>query len=336
MQKKVILMNELAEQFVKYLFEVTGQRATCRWRSSAMLPQFLVQQYDLYDITIDKRNFLGILLAHGEGFRPAVFEKHLRQILTVAPDAEGYCLIAEELQAYVRQRLVERKVPFVVPGLQLNWPELGLAVQARKKKKSPVAVDTVSPATQAVLINALTGGMQGPATQKKLATRLGYTTMSMSRALDEIEANGLGRVQRKGRERLLDFPEGMKALWKAALPFFRNPVRKTVRIMDRQLPQDSRIEAGETALARMSMLMPPKEPIYAVGRQVWKKIAGQVEMIPIEEKGTCLVQVWYYDPSHFARHGRVDCFSLYLSLREEVDERVEGALEEMMENVAWL
>lgn len=329
-------MNELAEHFVKYLFDVTGQRATCQRRSSAKLSQFLAQQYNLCEITIEKRHFLGIQLVHGEGFRPAVFEKHLRQILSMAPDVEGYCLIAEELQAYVRQRLVERKVSFVVPGLQLNWPDLGLAVQARKKKKTPVASDNLSPATQAVLINALTGGVQGPATQKKLATNLDYTTMSMSRALDEIEANGLGRVQRKGRERLLDFPEGMKALWKAALPYFRNPVRETVRIMDRQLPQDFRIEAGETALARMSLLMPPKEPVYALGRKVWKEIHGQVEMIPIEEEGTCLVQVWYYDPSHFALHGRVDCFSLFLSLHEEVDERVEVALEEMMENVVWL
>lgn len=329
-------MNNLVEQFVKYLFEVTGQRATCRLRSSAMLPQLLVQQYYLFDITIDKRQFLGILLAHGDGFRPAVFEKHLRQILTFVPDVEGYCLIAEELMAYVRQRLVERKVPFVVPGLQLNWPELGLALQARRKKKSLIAVDTVSPATQAVLIYALTGGIQEPTTQKKLAIRLGYTTMSMSRALDEIEANELGQVLRKGRKRLLDFPEGMKALWNAALPFFRSPVRETVRILDHQLPQNFRIEAGEMALARMSMLMPPREPVYAVGRQIWKKISGQVEIIPIEEKGTCLVEIWYYNPIHFARRGRVDSFSLYLSLRDEVDERVEGALEEMMEKVEWL
>lgn len=39
---------------------------------------------------------------------------------------------------------------------------------------------------------------------------------------------------------------------------------------------------------------------------------------------------------HFARHGLVDCFSHYLSLCGEGDERVEGALEEMMEKVAWL
>jgi hypothetical protein len=213
---------------------------------------------------------------------------------------------------------------------------LGLAVQARKKKTRPVAVNTLSPATQAVLINALTGDMRRPITARNLTATLGYTTMTMSRALDEIEANGLGRVAQKGRERLLDFPEGRKALWEASLPFLRNPVRETVRIRESQLPQESRIEAGETALSGLSMLMPPKEPVFAVGRRAWKEIAGRVELIPVEDAGTCLVQVWYYDPFLFARDGRVDCFSLYLSLRGEVDERVEGALEEMMGKVAWL
>jgi hypothetical protein len=328
-------MKKLADQFVKYLLEVTGQTVTCRSRTSAMLPQFLVQQYHLYDITIDQRRFLGIMLEQSDDFRPAVFEKHLRQILAGAHDLEWYCLIAEGLPAYVRQRLVERKVPFVVPGQQLNWPELGLAVQARKKKQRPLVVDTVSPATQAVLINALTGGMRVATTPKNLAAKLGYTAMTMSRALDEIEANGLGRVEHKGRERLLDFPDGMKALWKTALPYLRNPVRETVRIKESLLPKHCRIAAGETALAGLSMLVPPKEPVFAVGRQAWKKIAGHAELIPVEDTGTCLVQLWYYDPSLFAASGRVDSFSLYLCLREEVDERVQGALEEMMEKVSW-
>jgi hypothetical protein len=56
----------------------------------------------------------------------------------------------------------------------------------------------------------------------------------------------------------------------------------------------------------------------------------------VEEPGTCLVQLWFYDPVLFASNGRVDSFSLYLNLRGEVDERVQGALEEMKEKVSWL
>src|SRR5660397_140392 len=109
----------------------------------------------------------------------------------------------------------------------------------------------------------------------------------------------------------------------------------TVRIRESRLPLDSRTVAGDTALAALSMLVPPKEPVYALGSQAWKKIANNVEQIPVEDVETCRIQLWCYDPALFARGGRVDCFSLYLSLRDEEDERVEAALEEMMEKTAW-
>jgi len=328
-------MEKLANQFVKYVSEVAGQPATWSPRASDHLPLYLSQQYTQCKITIGRRSFLGILLLDNASFRPATFEKNLRQIMATATDMAGYCLIAEALPAYVRQRLVERQVPFVVPGQQLYWPELGLAVQARKKKQAPVAVAIVSPATQAVLICALTGGIPTPITPKSLAEKLVYTNMTMTRALDEIEANTLGKVERNGRERLLNFPAGRRALWPAALPYLRNPVRETVRIRESQLPPELRIKAGETALGGLSMLMPPKEPVYALGAQAWKKIASHVEQIPVEDTGTCRVQLWCYPPELFARGGRADCFSLYLSLRAEEDVRVEAALEEMMEKTAW-
>lgn len=153
--------------------------------------------------------------------------------------------------------------------------------------------------------------------------------------MDEIEANGLGRVTREGRERVLAFPEGNKALWLAALPYLRNPVRETVRIMEQQLPGKMRIQAGETALAAQSMLVPPREAVYALGRQAWKNLATTVEQIPVEDEGTCRIQFWRYDPAMFAKSGRVDAFSLYLSLRSVDDERVEVALEKMMEKMPW-
>ena len=328
-------MGNLVRQFTDYVAGVAGELVTCGDCVSASLPQYLTQQYSLLDITIGRRHFLGVLLKDSAETRPAVMEKHLQQILTAVPGREGGCLVAEDLPGYVRNRLVERKVPFIVPGRQLYWPELGLAIQARKKKQAPTAVTTVSPATQAVLIYALTGGMTEPATPKLLSKALGFTAMSMTRALDEIEANGLGRVTREGRERVLAFPEGNKALWLAALPYLRNPVRETVRIMEQQLPEKMRIQAGETALAAQSMLVPPREAVYALGRQTWKDLAAKVEKIPVEDDGTCRIQIWRYDPALFAKDGRVDGFSLYLSLRDLAEERVEAALEEMMERLPW-
>ncbi|HRR41288.1 MAG TPA: hypothetical protein P5244_08665 [Syntrophales bacterium] len=328
-------MEKLSQTFVHYVTDVTGQSVAWGQPVPAHLPQYLAQRYSLFQILIGRKRFLGIVLEDDYDFRPAAFEKHVRHLMAYAGELESYCLIARDLPGYVRHRLVQRGIPFVVPNLQLYWPDLGLAVQSRKAKNAPVPVDTLSPAAQAVLIYALNSNMPEPVTSSVLAAKLAYTSMTMSRALDEIEANNIGRVERYGRARLLDFPEDRQSLWKKALPFMRSPVRETVRIKEGLLPPELRIVAGEPALADMSMLAPPKEPVYALGRKNWKKIAGTVDRIPVEDEGTCRVQLWRYDPALFSKEGKVDIFSLYLSLSEEDDERIESALQEMMENFAW-
>lgn len=83
------------------------------------------------------------------------------------------------------------------------------------------------------------------------------------------------------------------------------------------------------------MLTEPRETVYATGREGWKKIRDSVREIPVQDTGTCLLQIWRYDPGLFARDGYVDPFSLYLSLRNDTDERVQSALQKMMEDEKW-
>lgn len=325
-------MGDLKQQFIEYLSKASGQPVAWEMRVPLKLPQYLAQRYSLFDIFVGRNWYLGIFLKDKADFRPATFEKHLRQIMSQTVNLDGYCLIADDLPAYIRARLVERQVNFVVPNLQMFWPELGLAMQARKPKAGLPQVDVVSPATQAVLIGLLTSKVIKPTSAKILAEKLGYTTMTMSRALDEIESSEIAKVERKGRERLL-FPGSVKSLWSKALPFMRNPVRETVHIEETLLPLNMRVAAGETALATQSMLAPPREPVYALGRDNWKQIADVVEQIPVADEGTSRVQLWRYDPALFSTAGRVDPFSLYLCLKDEMDERVQSALEELMERV---
>ncbi|RJP38499.1 MAG: transcriptional regulator [Desulfobacteraceae bacterium] len=326
-------MEKLQHQFIGYLSKMTGLPVSWGEAVSRPLPQYLVQRYVLREIRIGGRVFLGILLRDAQDFRPAGFEKHLGQILPKDAPFEGFCLIASHLPGYTRRRLVERHIPFVAPGQQLHWPALGVAAQARKTGRTPSPTTAVTPATQAVLIYALNGNIKKPVTPKELANKLGYTPMSMTRALDEIEANDLGKLTRQGRERCLDFSEPPKDLWQKALPYLRTPVRETIHIKEATLPLNMRIKAGESALADLSMLAPPREPIFALGRRDWKHLTGKVEQIPVEDAGTCRIQLWRYNPALFIQNSRVDHFSLYLSLQDETDERIEMALEEMMEKI---
>jgi len=87
-------------------------------------------------------------------------------------------------------------------------------------------------------------------------------------------------------------------------------------------------------LASMNARRNVAHPEYAISRNDWKALEKTgVDIIPIEEPGTCLLQVWCYAPQILEVDGAVDPFSLFLSLQGTNDERIEMALEEMMEQV---
>ena len=327
-------MNTYKKQFEDFITRAAGYPVTWGQPITVPLPLLLKQRYTLYSLNVGDRSVLGIYLKYKDDFKPAAFEKHLLLILKTLNEYDSYCVITQGLPGYVRQRMVARKIPFVDIGQQLFWPELGAAYQKKKHKATPSAPKSLSPATQAVLIYTLNGGIPVPVTPKKLAKLLGYTAMTMTRALNEIEGTRLSTVRRKGKERLLSPPD-KKLLWKKSRTILQNPVRSVKRIMVQNLPETQRLIAGETALAQYSMLTSPEEPNYAIWNRHWHKLAKTAPIIPIEDQGTCQLQLWQYDPALFALEGRDDPFSLYLSLKEENDERIESALEEMMEKLEW-
>ena len=165
-----------------------------------------------------------------------------------------------------------------------------------------------------------------------LSKQLWYSAMTMSRALDELEASKIAQVERFGRERLVTFTVDRNVVWQESLPRLRNPISRTVRILEHELHRQDVLPAGISALSYRSMLNEPNYPEYAISREGWKAMEKVgIDKIPVEESGTCLLQVWCYDPKVLEVDGQVDPFSLYLSLQDENDERIEMALEEMME-----
>ncbi len=333
----VRVMSALATNFKRYLTETTGLDVALRRKDAERLPVFLRQLYDLFRLEIGGEIFTGIFLKPGHEFTASAFRKQLPMLMKHG-SGEKYVLVAPALSGFSRRSLIEKRIPFVVPETQIHWPELGVVLRARQGQRTQthLPVERVSPATQAVIVFALTTDLTGIVTPKELTRRLGYTPMSMTRALNEMESAGLAEIERVGRERHLHLPGNRRAFWERARPRMRNPVRMEVRLWERDVPEECRLPAGETALARRTMLAQPAVPVFAVGRKGWRAIERQgVERVPEPESGTCLLQVWLYEPSLFCDAGGVDVFSLYLSLEAEQDERVAAARETMMEKHAW-
>ena len=324
-------------QLQQYLADVLAIKPSLElWQPASRLPLFLRNEYRFY-----KLELLGVaclIMADQTGDRSAAnIEKHFRQ---VREKWDGEVLYARpQISAVDRKRLVDRHIPFLVPGNQMYLPMLGVDFREhfRRVKEQPL---TMSPATQAAIVLLLTTETRDVYDAQKLAKRLQYSKMTASRTLNELLATNLEVVKQDGRKRLLDIGQDIganrKKLWEQALPLINTPVTQTkcVRMGNAALKYPV---AGLTALAKCSMLAAPHVSTIAMTNDQWKHVEAEFcfEETRLDDPEATQIQIWSYDPELFAEHGIVDRFSLFLSLKDETDERVEGSLEELMEAVSW-
>ena len=110
-----------------------------------------------------------------------------------------------------------------------------------------------------------------------------------------------------------------------------NPIKRTVYI-PKELVGTELLESGYSALAEYSMLNTPNVRCYAAERiSQWKDVmTNSLQNSQVQ----VAVEMWRYNPRKLSTRNIVDELSLALALREDADERVEEAVEEML-NELW-
>jgi DNA-binding MarR family transcriptional regulator len=328
-------MKKTIEKFTDYLYRTTGITLhLTKWSGKTALPYYLNEIYAFYKADIlDTPVVIMEQTSPGEQ-TPATIKKHCEQVNKTWQGAVIY--LSDSITPYNRKRLIEHKVPFVIPDNQMYLPDLGIDLREhfRQLRSSKISF---SPSTQVLVLYALINKTSGPFTPAGMAAILNYTPMTLGRAFDELEAAGICEVKSMGRERFLTLPDNRKELWDLALPYMKSPVRTSYYISpDSDLLQLHNIfRAGLPALSVYSMLADPGYPVMAIGPDTWNSIKAGLRLLPIREEGAAELQVWRYSPETLSPGETVDIFSLYLSLMDEKDERIQKALSEMMEGFNW-
>ncbi|MDP8239675.1 MAG: hypothetical protein P9X24_11350 [Candidatus Hatepunaea meridiana] len=327
-------MNRLIRNLEEYIRETLDVVIDVKiWIGAEKLPFYLRDRYAFYQTDLLNRQFLIMVARERNEQTPATILKHL---LTAEHLWDGEALfVDQQVTAYNRKRLIEHKVPFVIPGNQMYLPSL--AADLREYFRTSRKISTqFSPSTQTVVLNALLNNYKSPYTPTKLSYQLGYTPMTLTRAFDELKTCGVGEVKVEGRGRMLYFEDNREGLWNKAKGFMRNPVKKRLRIKPLKFLFPG-VTAGLTALAKYTLLTEPMQETFAFSLEEWKIQRQQNEIIevPLNEIEAYQVEIWRYEPRMFAQNDVVDRFSLYLSLKEDDDERVQSALNELLENAKW-
>ncbi|WP_298855942.1 hypothetical protein [uncultured Aquimonas sp.] len=330
-------MAPLFAHLASYVQAVAGRRVVWGEPTHAALPAYLDRGYAGHWMDVGGEAWLAVLLKGEEPPAPLVLSKQLAQLAErLGTTPERTCLVAEQLPAYLRRRLVELRQTFVIPGRQLFWPSLGSAETVQRPRRlKPEPVAQFSPVAQQLLLALLLGRLPQANTVRLAAQALGYAEMSLSRAVKELEATRMIETRTRGKSRGFALQDSAQATWERAQPLLRSPVLRAICVREESLPTGGLALAGETALAEFSNLAAPSTTVYAACSRHWQRDVPNAIEVPLYDEGCCWVQLWRYAPEPLAERGLVDPLSLQLSLRDEHDVRVQIALDELMEHIPW-
>ena len=326
-------MQHSTKSLEEYLRETLHTPARLeRWRGEAALPAYLKGQYDFFDGTVGDAHIL--FLQSTEEPLPSAAKKHARALQQhwLGPVAFAF----ERITPRTRRRLVSEGLSFVVPGNQVYLPVLGVNLRERYQTRAQTT-DRLRPSAQVLFLRALAQHSPSANTPSGMARQLGYTAMAMGQALNQLEHAGLVRVRKAGRERLFELAGDPAALWLQAQPVLASPVSRRRYLVGVAAPTSIGLACGLSALAGYSAVAEPHVPAVALAREQAKGLLGGRgdRELPGADEADLEIEVWAYKPTLLSDGPTVDRLSLYLSLREDTDERVRSGLDEMMRGVAW-
>jgi hypothetical protein len=299
------------------------------------LPLFLAQLYDPFGARMFGRE-MHLLVAKRKGHAtPAELEAHAKVVMKlVGPEI---AFVFDQLPSFDRNRLLKRRVAFIVPHRQMFLP--GGVIDLREAHGSPARdeqpVTLSMPAQLLLLYHLQKRGGNAPFALFEWATALKYSRMSITRAHRDLLNAALVEPTGGGKRVVIQFAAERRELWERALPLLRSPVQKQEHYRLAPL-KVGLLEAGLTALARYTDMAAGLQQTLAAWRTTVHDFADKAECVPYRDTGTVLVQRWWYPPAVLTEDNQtVDRLSLFLSLRQDADERIQAALADLLEGVKW-
>ena len=313
----------------KYFEGLFGEQVRVQdWDASSTLPAYIALRYQWSMLELIG---VRVLLMQPIETVPGAVTLGKHRLAAQAGFGGPTALCLDAVSANTRARLLASRIPFVVPGQQLFFPELGIALRERYPRHL-VLRNSLPPAAQRLVVLLLLDRIPRNASVAEVARMTGYSAMSASRMLDAVEGSGLLSTEKSGRIRRLKPYAARRKFWERARPFLKSPVERRLPLAWTELPP-SVLAAGQLALSRMSDLAEPNIPEYAadIGMVEMFQATGAFLEKDWSDSAAAMLQVWSYPPIEGPIKGVADPFSTFLEFSADNDERIISALDQMLE-----
>lgn len=240
-------------------------------------------------------------------------------------------VILDSLFYYERERLIKQGVYFIISDKYAFLPSLIVNVQAKKKAKKSARL---TPAAQYLLLYYFhLEKSKNEYTIRDFEQIMPYNYVALARALANLEDCKLCSTEIKDNTgvKYIHFDSNKRELWVKAQDYLSTPVKK-ILYCDTILEKNFSI-SGVNALSHYSHLNSEK---YET-RAIWDKLFRSSEVQFNDMEGLHKIEIWKYPTTmpFSSSHNVVDKLSLYLSMRNESDARIEKELEIMIEEMKW-
>lgn len=310
---------------MEYLKRVLGIEVSYENKALEHLPNFLSSRYASQRVSLNGQKVV-FLYPRTELEQMETLKKHLERVKKVANCP--VVLVLEQITARKKEYLLREKIAFIVDKKQIYLPFMAVYLQERCDADKSNR-EEILPSAQMLLIHFIYEGAKELSTSQA-AKDLDLTPTSISRASKQLEEKGLLKARKIGVQKILFSEDSPKELFYKVEKVLLSPVKRTVYVPYEKV-KTKLLESGYSALAEYSMLNEPSVRCCASEKiSQWNNCMTKDLQ---DSNSQVAVEMWRYDPRKLSKKKMVDELSLALALREDTDERVEEAVEEMLNNL---
>jgi DNA-binding transcriptional regulator GbsR (MarR family) len=298
------------------------------------LPIAFEYRYDYLEMTILNENKRFVLVKEK---RTGSIESFINQADKIGEIiGQKIILVFTEIPEKTRTLLLKARIPFVDYKGNLFIPDLGMSLKRIQNIELGLK-DKLSPSEQAVLISILLRTGKG-FTPNEISEITGVSIPTVYRGLKKFSSFKWIESEYGSYSFLLSKND----VFEKAASFFTNPKKQSVYLKHKDINQLSEIEttntrlkvAGLPALSRISNLANTEE-VYATSLKVFKEsiedsIMSNKEVFEVNIGNRVELELWSYSPFSLSNDRFVDPISLYFSLKDSDDPRIEMELDELL------
>ena len=297
------------------------------------LPIYVTARREFFKLSNETCSFILVTIPENERFGVVAFEKQIIQISSKFSMPAAFEF--ENISRTQRDSLMERNIPFISASGQLYLPFLGIALSNRFPRSPKIKPEKMMPVTQALFLYMLYQSKGRPIMKKDAAEAIGATRTSITRASEQLAAMHLISQEMKGKEYYMTLQGAGIDAFENAKPYLISPVQRIITVAEEPGFGNYPL-SGESALAKFSMLNDPLIPVRAVRKSgINPEDVTEIDIRWEPGKKAVRLELWKYDPCLFMRNETVDPVSLAMSFEGNADERIEGAIEDVLEGYQW-